>query len=441
MTAVGLTILIMLILVILFMPREWAAVGVIAGVLYLTGGQQVFIGGFNFFSLRFIEIAGFVRIVSKREFSLKKINKIDKYFIAFQSIYLIMFIIRSNVDPSLIETWSYRVGFYCDGVMSYFILRGLLQSPSEFKQFLKRSAILIIPFAILMVIEGSTGRNLYSLMGGVPETPVLRDGHYRSQGSFGVAITAGSFGATVMPLFIYLALIAKERLWGIVGIIACLIIIIASHSSGPLMAFIAGIVAWMCWSFRKRMKLVRWGIVLLLIFLQLLMKAPIWFIFSRLSDILGGDGWHRANLIDQFVNHFKDWWLMGMSLEKTGDWAATRLENGAVDVTNAYISLGIGGGLITVILFIGLLIICFKLLGKSIKCVRGVDKQGELLLWGIGSALITHIVNIMAVRYWDQMYMVWYMALAVVSSMTAFYLNARIIVNTDNKKADNCLTK
>ncbi|KKQ26770.1 MAG: hypothetical protein US42_C0024G0004 [Candidatus Magasanikbacteria bacterium GW2011_GWC2_37_14] len=279
-----------------------------------------------------------------------------------------------------------------------------------------------------MGIEGMTGKNLFFFMGGVREIPVIRDGYYRAQASFGVAITAGSFGATMLPLFIYTTISSDGRLWGAIGIIACLAITITSYSSGPILGLIAGITAWMCWFLRTRMSAIRWAIVGFFIILQLMMNPPIWFIFSKISAITGGDGWHRSNLIDQFVNHFKNWWLMGMSLEKTGNWAATRLESGSVDVTNEYVSLGIRGGLISVFLFIRLIVKCYRSLGASMQVARGDlinGKQNELLLWGIGCTLFTHVVNITAVRYWDQMFVIWYMTLALVSSMTAYFLQVK----------------
>lgn len=461
MTPIGLTILIVLILLILIMPRDWAALSVIAGVIYLTSGQQLFIEGVNFFAMRFIEVAGFARIIIRKEFSFAKLNAIDKSFLLFQCVFLSVFLIRSIIDPSSIETRFFRIGYFCDGVMSYFIFRGLLSDQNIFRNFLKKCALLISPFALFMIVEALTGSNLFSFMGGVPAIPVLRDGYYRAQGSFGVAITAGSFGATLFPLFIYLFFLPEGRILGVIGSAACLAITIASHSSGPSLAFVAGVIAWLCWPWRKSIRLVRWCIVFLLIFLHLVMKAPVWFIFNRLSDVFGGDGWHRSNLIDQFITHFNDWGLMGMSLERTANWAATRLENGAVDVTNEYVSLGISAGLITLFLFIVFLVICYQALGKGMHLLRrdaptqpilstgplpapeprgwgaGNRRQDELLLWAIGCVLFTHLVNISAVRYWDQLYVIWYMSLAVTSSMTACLLSQQSIVNADKGQTVN----
>ena len=113
--------------------------------------------------------------------------------------------------------------------------------------------------------------------------------------------------------------------------------------------------------------------------MHLTMNAPVWYIFDRLSGILGGDGWHRSNLIDQFIKHFEEWWLMGMPFENTGDWAATVIASGGVDVTNYYVSIGIAGGLISLIFFLAVLKSCFGYVGTP--CRQSGIKMCKAKLW------------------------------------------------------------
>ncbi len=49
------------------------------------------------------------------------------------------------------------------------------------------------------------------------------------------------------------------------------------------------------------------------------MKAPVWFLIGHAGDALvGGGGWHRAEIIDAAVKNFGDWWLSGT--DNTGGW-------------------------------------------------------------------------------------------------------------------------
>ena len=446
MTAAGLIILLCLILIILFSSREWAAAAVVASVLYLPLGLHANIGGINFFAERFIEIAGFVRIVSKRELRDIQLNEIDKGLMLFQIVYLFISTVFILLNPDTDETWIGRFSFFCDGVLSYFIFRALISEPRVFKKLLRICAYLIVPFAASMLIESMTGKNLFTSLGAtLPDEPNMRGGGFRAQGSFGVSITAGCFGATLLPLFVAAILIEKKRFWGLTGIAASLLIVVQSRSGTPLLSLAAAVFGWLCWKMRSQMKFVRWGVVLSLIFFTLMMTQPVWVIFGRLGDITGGHGLDRAADIENFVSHFGNWWLMGMSSENMSGWDVARLPNGSIDMLNEYASIGIGGGMISLVLFIRLILKCFKGLGTTMQSVRkqGADHiRDDLLLWGIGCSLFSHVIAISGVIYWDQMYVIWYMALALVASLTGYFLQEPIPARAglDSEMPDTLLT-
>lgn len=433
-----------LILVILLLPRRWAVLGLISGVIYVTQAQFATIAVVSFTPIRFIVFVAFIRVLLRKEFSFSGLNKTDKILVIFSSVYISVFVLHSMLEPSKELSLMYRIGQYCDGLFAYFAFRGLLNNPTIFRQFLGDMVFLIMPFTTFMIMEGVTGINLFSIMGAVPVSPILREGIYRCQGSFRHSITAGSFGATLFPLFVGVATFKDKRIIYLIGIIMCLLITILSHSSGPLMALIGGGIGWLCWTFREKMQIVRWAVVSSLVLMHLSMKAPVWFIFDRISGVIGGDGWHRSNLIDKFVNNFWEWWLMGMPIEKTVNWAATSMSWGGVDITNEYVGIGINGGLLSLFLFIWLLKTFYKSLGKAMEKIR-IDsynnKQNEAVLWGLGSALFSHILNLTAVSYWDQSYVMWYMLLAAISGVTGYYLNDdRRLVLTEPQSGQRILT-
>lgn len=404
----------------------------LAGVLYLTEGQQIYLAGFNFFAIRFLEVAGFARIFFKGELRRTRFNSIDKTFLLFQSVYLLVFLVRYLQTDST-GSLAFRAGFFCDGSLSYLIFRALLADLTIFRNFLRNCVFLIVPFTIFMVVESATGHNIFHFMGSVPAESWYRNGHFRAQGSFRDPIMAGSFGATLFPLFAASVLAHGRRLWNIMGAAACLTITITAHSGGPLFAFLAGIGALYFWRFREYMKLVRWGMFFSVVLLQLMMKAPVWFIIDRVSGIVGGHGWDRANLINQFAKHFNEWWLIGMSSVKTVGWAATQIGN-STDVVNTYAAVGIGGGLISLVLFILIILKCFQALGNSIRSIHtenGASSGDQFFLWGIGCSLFSHITNIVGVTYFDQMYVVWYMTLAAVASLAVERAYESMLRQTD----------
>lgn len=419
MNSVGLSIIIFLISIILFFPRRWAVLGVTAGVFYLMPGQGLVIWGFNLFSFRLIELAGIVSFIWRKDRRISSINNLDKWFFIFNLFYLSVFLLRYTFDVNSRWNIAYQVGIFVDAAITYSVYRGLLNSTDSIKVFIKDVIYLLIPFTIFMMIEAIKGYNIFSFLSGIQVAPIFRDGYYRCQANFGHPIMAGSVGATLLPIFLFLIFVGGNNVVGGISIILCTVIVLASHSSGPLMAFSFGIMAWMFWPLRKRMRTIRWGIVGLLLSLHAIMKAPVWFLPARISEIIGGDGWHRSNLIDKWIDSIGQWWLLGMPWSNTENWAATKMSWGAVDATNQYVAIGVNGGIISLFLFIYFIIICYKNLGKKIEEARNTGmKNNELLLWGLGASLTSHIINLTGVTYWDQFYVIWYMLLAIISGVT-----------------------
>jgi hypothetical protein len=164
------------------------------------------------------------------------------------------------------------------------------------------------------------------------------------------------------------------------------------------------------WPFRERMRVVRWAIVLGLVALQLVMHAPVWYVIARVDLAGGSSSYHRAVLIDYFVRHFGDWWLLGT--KSNADWGADMW-----DTCNQYVQEGEEGGLATLVAFLAMLVISFRWIGKARRSVRG-NRSQELYYWIFGAALFSHIVGFFGISYFDQTRMAWYALLAMISATT-----------------------
>ncbi|MBM4305300.1 MAG: hypothetical protein FJ115_00270 [Deltaproteobacteria bacterium] len=430
MTDIGAGLTVFFCLTVLALPRRLAALAYVAAAFYITQGQSLEIGDINFMAIRFVEIAAAIRVVMRREVTSIRMTSPDHWLLMFFAAYMGVTLLRVGTLD------MYTIGLTVDGLLVFFTFRILISTPDEFTYFMKGMVLLLVPFALLMIEESIKGRNSFSLMGGVPEIPIYREGYFRCQGSFRHAITAGTVGATFFAIFVGFLFQKANRWWALIGGIASLIIVVTSHSSGPLLTTIIVCTAWCCWFFRRYMKWVRLGAVAAFIGLNLVMKAPVWYIFDRISGVIGGDGWHRANLIDKFVKSFGDWCLIGMPMEKTIGWAATVTKFGYTDITNYYISIGINGGLISLVIFIAMLSSCLKLVGLALRSLRNeitIQMNFESILWGVGSAVFAHAVNLTSVSYWDQSYVIWYLHLSVAISLGHYCLKATTMSNTSKK--------
>lgn len=421
MNNVGASILIVTLVVVLFAPRRWALLGMIAGVLYITQGQKIEVFGFNMFANRFLEMAGFVRVMIRREFSFHGLNKIDRALLLVYCYTTIVYLIRSS------EPAAYQIGLAIDAILSYFCFRGLIGSMEDFRWFLRSFIFLLGPYLVLVSIERLTGHNPFDFMG-VPGH-LFREGSVRCIGSFRHPILLGTLGASFLPLYVGLASAKADLVRALVGISLCLGIVVLSNSGGPLSSAAVVLVGWLFWFLRRKMFLIRGSLVVLVLLLALFMKAPIWYLPAKVSTIAGGDGWHRSHLLDMAIKDFDKWWLAGMSIKETKGWFPYILEiTGGADMTNHFLSFGISAGFGAILLVILLLARSFQSLGRAIRVVRPTFQgtvETEPILWGLGVMLSMHIFNWFGVSYFDQFYVVWFMQFAVISNLSHTFLKKR----------------
>jgi hypothetical protein len=419
MNAIGATILSILLVLVLMGSRRTAALGMIAGVLYLTGAQQMQVLGLNVFAMRFLEVAGFIRILSRREFLFSKLNQIDRGLLLVYSYTTIIYILRSSDGNALIIAQG------LDALLCYFTFRGLIRDMEELQSFLRYFLILLVPYTMLTISESLTHHNLFSLIGG-GEYDWMRNGRFRCMGSFRNPDLLGMLGASFLPLYIGLACSKIKRNLAVLGIILCVINVWACNSGGAASSAAVALLGWVMWRIRTEMRLVRRVMAVSILLLALVMKAPIWYLLARVSEIAGGDGWHRAYLLDVSFQHLDMWWLSGMNRLDTSDWFPYSLEGGA-DITNQFLTFGLNAGLVAIVLFILLLTRAFSFLGRALASVRSnlqSPSENEFMLWGLGVMLTVHIVNWMDISYFDQMYVVWFMQLAAISTISASCINA-----------------
>jgi hypothetical protein len=378
-----------------------------------------------------------VRLFARGEVTAIKLNTIDKSIIYWGIASFVIYITRLQTFEALVN----RLGFFYNSIGIYFLFRFYIQDRTDIKRLLKLLSIVIIPLAIAMAYEYMTGRNFFALFGGVPEITVIRDNRFRCQGPFRHPILAGTFGATLVPMLLALWFNEKEnRTLVSAGIISATTIMVTSASSGPLMAYVSGIVGLLMWRFRSNMRAVRWAILITLISLHVVMKAPVWYLISRIGGIFGGGGWHRSYLIDQAISHIGDWWLLGTSY--TADWMPYALTNDpkSADITNQYISEGVKGGLLTMLLFIIVIINCFRIIGLSLKMMDEISLAEKILVWSLGASLFAHVVSFLSVPYFDQIIVIWFLLLAMISCVgdsLNIQGSAIITKNKDERPLDN----
>jgi hypothetical protein len=393
-----------------------AAVGaILITALVIPVGQMFMVGGFH---VRFVPIliaVGLIRGAIHGELVRIQMTTLDRLFIAAATASLICTCLRGAVAGTFND--------FFNTAGAYLVFRSLMTENEDIVSALRLLALVGVGMGAVMLYEHVTGRNPFFVLGGVSLYDDVRDGRARCQGAFRHPLMAGAFGATLLPLMIGLwhqgGRDRRRAVWGIVG---STVITITAVSSGALLTFIAGVIGMWLWRIRDRMSLFRRGIVAGLILLALIMKAPVWYIIAQISDRLGGSGWHRSFLIDQFIHHFNEWWLIGTSY--TAHWAPSGeviLGNtNMMDITNHYVAQGIMGGLIGLILFISVLVSCFKIVGRLVHG-GGSGTLTPKFIWMLGASVGAHSVAFISVWYFDQITIYWNWLVAAISSLAAIY--------------------
>ena len=400
-------------ILLIVLPRRYALLPIVALICYMTMGMRVVVGGLNFTMIRILLLSGWLRLIIRGELTKLKLNPLDKTILAWVSVN----IVANTLLWQTFEAFKNRLGFAYDALGFYFMFRFLMRDFNEVARVIKTYAVFILPVAALMIWEKMTGRDPFAMFGGVPQFTAIRDGALRCQGPFAHPILAGTFGATLMPLFGGLWWQkGKNRIYGLLSVVASAIVTVTSASSGPILTFLCGILALTFWKWRRHMRSLRWGIVLFLVGLQTVMHAPIWFLIGKMDIVAGSTGYHRALLIDRAVANLPDWWLVGT--KSTEVWSY-----GLFDVTNSYIANGVNGGLLAMILFITMIVLAFKGVGRAIKAgAENQSKQNLQIIWALGAALFAHAVAFLSVSYFDQNFVNWYLLLAAISTCTGSLL-------------------
>lgn len=391
--------------------RQAAVNAILATAAFLPLGQQIVLFGLHLQFFRILMIVGLARLFISGEARGVRFNRLDKLVIAWAIVGFVCGLIRKP------EAWMDAdcLGALCNSLGIYFLFRFLIRHTDEVIAHLRLLVWAAIIIGLAMSYEWITHKNLFHIFGGVPEFVGERDGRFRCQGPFRHPILAGTFAATLIPLMIGLWLQGGRNRWfSLLGIISAAFSTVVAASSGALLTCVAAMMGFGLWPMRDRMRFFRRGIVVSIIGLALVMKVPVYYLIAKVSDILGGTGWHRSYLIDQTIEHFGQWWLIGTSY--TANWAPAgevlAIDPNNMDITNHYIVQGVHGGVLGLGLFIAIIVTCFQVIGHA---WRGGEELflKPLLLWALGVCLACHCTAFISISYFDQIQVFWLWLLAV----------------------------
>jgi len=392
---------------LLVVPRRWAAFPLLAGACYMTLGQGIEVGSLNLPVIRLLLLAGLFRVISKRERVAGGMNGLDWIMLAWAA-----YAMFSSV---FVQSFIGQAGTVFNTLGIYFLIRCFCQSQEDIVHLIKIMAFVLAPLALEMINEQLTHRNLFAVFGDVPEKVMVRGDKLRAQGPFSHAILAGTVGAACLPLMA--GLWRRHPLAARIGAAACLGMVVASNSSGPLMSVIFGLFALGLWWCRHLTRQLRIAAITCYILLELVMKAPAYYLIARIDLTGSSTGWHRAEVIKQAIDHIDEWWFVGTVYTRHWMPYGVSWSPDHCDITNHYIGYGVIGGLPLMLLFVAALWLAFRFVGDHLRRYENGDPNDAWFVWTLGAALFAQAGSCFSVSYFDQSFVFLFLNLAVIGSL------------------------
>jgi hypothetical protein len=395
------------IVLIFTLPRNKVIVPLLFSFFTIPIAQVIVLGGIHFTVLRILIIAGLIRRVASAGSSSEGkypggFNALDKVVVLWAISTFVVFSLQWMGLQAVIKA----LGEFLDNLGGYLVLRFFISDLDTVKRTIKVLAVICFVQGAFMLNEQIMHQNLFGYLGGWSVGVTYRDAHIRSQGVLG-NINAGVFGGVLIPTFLWLWTQAKTRVTTFLGIAGAVTMVYTSDASTSILALGGSILALCFWPLRKSMRLVRWGLVLMLTGLHMVMKAPVWALIARIDLTGASSGQHRSYLIDNCVRHFSEWWLLGTKHYNEWGWFM-------FDLCNQFVAVAVTGGLVTLVLFIMIYSRSFGAIGTARKLVNG-DRKQEWLLWCIGCTLFAHVVASFGIGYMDLLDMALFSILVIVS--------------------------
>lgn len=407
LTPAFLALLFLLCIAILRAKKNFMIVPFIIAMCFLPADKSIFIGSLNFQAIRILALIGFIKLYFTDQTKFEY-NTIDKILISYTLYGSIIYIVASQ---NMFGAFIYKAGVFIDSIILYIVFRNCIRSRESLSLVTKTFCWCIIALLPFTIFEYLFSYNLFSILG--RSSIVMRHGEIRAAASFSHAILFGTFAAAVFPI-LFADFTIKKTLFKGIALLSCIFFVIASSSSGPIVALAAAICFLAFFKWRQHSNFLAWSILLSAIFIHLVRVQSIWhFLYLRLPLKSSSTGYHRYILTEAAIKEFKNWWFLGY-----GDlgaqwhlqyWPYTHAR--FTDVTNHYIFEAVRGGFLTMIGFIALCYIATKTMGKF--SILQNTNQAQRIWWGFTVMMLVHCISFLSVAYFGQITMLFFLTIAI----------------------------
>jgi hypothetical protein len=400
---------------IVALPRQKAIVPFLLACFIIPVSQVVVLGGLHFSPIRILILAALARRAgfSKRDKYPAGFSVVDRAVILWSISAVITFFLEFPSMAAVIQ----GAGDLVDRVGGYLVVRFLVPDGQTLRRAIKTLAVICVIEGVPMIIEQIARINMFGYVTGIPLAPVIRDGKVRAVGTMGY-LTAGPIAGVSIPMFFWLWKEQKSRMVAILGLAGAMAMVITTNSSTSQLALVGSLVGLGFWPFRKKMRLIRWGLVMLLAGLQMVLKPGVWVLIARIDLTGSSSAYQRYAIVDMTIRHFSDWWLIGNP--NYVNWGYF-----VWDTCNQFVDIAVKGGLLPLALYVSFLSLSFRAIGTARMRANG-DRPKEWFLWCLGSCVLATIVTGFGINYTGMLLISLYILAALISVATSEVTRPRV---------------
>ncbi len=210
--------------------RKYVIVPLLLGILLTPAGQNWNVG-VHFYVYRILVLVGWARLGMSKPESGKRIAggfiTLDRVFLSVGSLPVV-----GGGSSVLAGRRRHISSFPISGFRRWiFSVPVAHERRMRVQRVVTAFAVVAVVSSVVMVRELTTGQNMMGLLGGIRPISDVRNGRIRAEGVFQHPIFAGSFGATVIPLFLWLWKRGTGKLVAMVGALSSTVMVFASASS------------------------------------------------------------------------------------------------------------------------------------------------------------------------------------------------------------------
>ena len=387
----------------LIVPRHLMIAPLFIIACLVPSTEEIVIAGFNFQPARVIIAVGISRALLGAAGKRYRYVPMDGLVLFWGANLALMTLLRDGSMARFVQ----QLGRLYEIYGLYFLARLTIQSKSQLYVALYTLAWCAILSAGLGVVEWMTHRRPLAFMyDSITPEVHIREGAVRVEGVFPHPNAFGNFMCVTAALCWGLIASRRKVMLGIVGMISAIVCVGLSRSGTPVSTLGATLLVLVLFYIRPVTRWVLWGSVAFLGMYHMFW-GKWWGLVCRASNIVGGSGYHRAELINKFWQHIGDWAFIGS--DDVSTW------NVVGDPANNWVTEGLSGGLVGFIVFTSIVVLGFITIRRALRMVR--DPHDQALFWSIGSALFAFCVSFIGLANFGQINVLWIGLLGMIGSV------------------------